>query len=590
MSLAVARYIACSAMMTTELQSAVAAANIANADTAGYTKKTANQTNTVTGGVSSGVTVTGITSSVNQLLLKSLIGSAADLGAATTTNDYLDQLQSLFGSTSGSDSSSGTSLANTLASLETAISSLADTPESASLQAAVVDDLDAVASQLRSTSSGIQQLRANADQEISDSVDQVNQALSTIADLNDQITQAAAIGQPTSDLEDERNTALQTLGSLMNISYFKNSSGAMQVYTASGQVLLDSSVHEVSYTAASTVVAGTSYSATPPSGFSAITVNGKDITGQIASGKIGALINLRDNVLPQAQSELDELATTLASSLNAVHNQGTALPPPSSLTGTSSVSAADTLSGSGTARFAVTDGDGNLVSYADLDLSSYATVGDLVSAINGISGLSASIDASGHVAVTADDSGNGVAINEMTSSVGTDAQGLSDWLGLNDLVTATGASDFAVRGDILGNSSLLAVSKLDSSANLTAGSSVVSAGSTAIISSLYDTLTGSTAFDAAGGLGTTKTSFASYAADVVADVAAKSSDASTTYTNKKLVQSNFASAMSSQTGVNVDEETSQLSALQNSYSAAAEIISILNQMFTSLLDAVQSAA
>ena len=54
------------------------------------------------------------------------------------------------------------------------------------------------------------------------------------------------------------------------------------------------------------------------------------------------------------------------------------------------------------------------VSYGDLDLSSYATVGDLVTAINGISGLSASVDSDGHLSITATGSGNGVAINEMT--------------------------------------------------------------------------------------------------------------------------------------------------------------------------------
>ena len=76
-------------------------------------------------------------------------------------------------------------------------------------------------------------------------------------------------------------------------------------------------------------------------------------------------------------------------------NQGTSLPPPSTLTGTTAVTASTALSATGTVRIAVTDQSGNLASYRDLDLSGYATVGDLVSAINGISGLSASIDATG---------------------------------------------------------------------------------------------------------------------------------------------------------------------------------------------------
>ncbi len=123
----------------------------------------------------------------------------------------------------------------------------------------------------------------------------------------------------------------------MNGSHFTASNGDLQVYTTTGQALVDSPAHTLSYTPAGNVTAATTYSATPPSGFSGITVNGVDITSQITSGNIGALINLRDNILPASQSQLDQLANQLSASLNAVHNQGTAVPPPSSLTGTATL-------------------------------------------------------------------------------------------------------------------------------------------------------------------------------------------------------------------------------------------------------------
>ncbi len=102
--------------------------------------------------------------------------------------------------------------------------------------------------------------------------------------------------------------------------------------------------------------------------------------------------------------------------MNSVSNSASAVPAPTSLTGTANVTSGTALAASGTVRLAVTDQSGNLVSYSDLDLSSYSTVGDLVTAINGISGLSASVDADGHLAINATGSGNGVAINEMTRS------------------------------------------------------------------------------------------------------------------------------------------------------------------------------
>jgi flagellar hook-associated protein 1 FlgK len=586
-SLDIARSIAVSSLMATQVQISVASANIANAGTAGYTVKTATQVATTGGGVGTGTAITAITGNVDKLLLKSLVAATSELGAADTSNDYLNQLQALYGSTTGADST-GTSLANTLASLQSAISSLSGTTSSAALQANVVTSLDDVAGQLRDTSSGVQTLRGNADSAISSAVDDVNAQLKTIASLNAEIKLATATGQPTGDLEDQRNTALEDVASKMNVSYFVSSSGDMQVYTASGQSLVDSTVHPLSFTPAASVTAASVYDPGAAGSLSGITVNGVDVTAQVGTGEIGALLSLRDSVLPAAQTQLDQLANQLATSLNAVSNAGAAVPPPASLTGTTAVTASTPLSATGTARIAVADKSGNLVSYGDIDLSTVSNVGDLLTAINGISGLSASIDSSGHVVIASTDSSNGIAVNEMSSAVGSDAVGLSDYLGLNDLVTGTGASDIAVRSDILANSGKFPVATLSSATTLTTGSSVLSAGSTTMVNALYSALTGSTTFAAAGGLGSSTGSFTDYAASIVADVASKASAASTAYTSKQTTLSSFSSAMSSQSGVNLDEETSQISTLQNQYTAASQLIQSINQMFTSLMTAVQS--
>ncbi|WP_407120162.1 flagellar hook-associated protein FlgK [Bradyrhizobium sp. STM 3561] len=589
MSLNIARSIAFSGLSATSVQISVTSSNISNADTTGYTTKTANQSSSVTNGVGTGVTVAGITSTVDKLLLKSLISATSELGSADTTNTYLTSLEKLYGSTSSTDrSSTGTSLANSIAALESALSSLASTPSSASLQSSVVSALDDVVSQLRETSSGIQKLRGDADQDISSSIDDVNADLERIADLNAAIKQTAAAGQSTADLEDQRNTALQDVASKMNISYFTASNGDLQIYTASGQALVDSSAHAISYTAAAKVTASTTYTAGSSSGFSPITVNGVDITSQISGGDIGALVTLRDKTLPDAQSQLDQLAQQLASAMNGVSNSASSVPAPTSLTGTSAVTSGTALSATGTVRIAATDQSGNLVSYGDLDLSSYSTVGDLVTALNGISGLSASVDSDGHLSITATGSGKGVAINEMTNSVGSSGEGFSEYFGLNDLVTGTSASDIAVNSKILSGTNELQLATLDSSSSPTVGSTVLSSGSATIVNAFYDALTESRTFSSNGGLAATNGSLADYASAVVSDVASKSSQASTNYTAKETAQSTYAESLSSQSGVNLDEESAKLSTLQNKYSAASELIQAINSMYSALLSAVQS--
>lgn len=580
MSFSAIRSIATSSLAVTQMQTALTSANIANADTEGYTRKVATQSAVYTGTVGSGVSVTAVTSTVDKYLLQDLVAATSTLGAATTTGTYADKLQTLLGSTTGSDSG-GTSLANSLADLETALTELSGTPESETLQASTIAALDTLASQLRETSDGIQGLRADADEAIEDSVATINDTLNAIDALNSQIAAAQSRGESTADLEDQRNTALQTLSGQMDVRYYVTADNQMRITTASGTTLLDSSVHELSYSSAATVTSATV--------FDAITVNGKDITSQLGSGTLGALVEQRDSVLPAAQAELDELATALIATLNSIHNAGSSLPPPSTLTGSTTLSASDAFSGSGTTRFAVTDADGALVSYADLDLSDYTTVGDLVSAIDAIDGLSASLDASGKLVVSADDGSNGVAIADIDGVAGDSDQGLSDYLGLNDLLTGTDASTIAVREDLLATPGLLATSALSVESSPSVGDTVVSIGESGIGQALAAALSGEQDFVAAGSLKASSATFADYAAKIVAGVAAAAESGASALETSESAQQSLADSLSSQSGVNLDEETAKLSELEQQYSVAAQLLETLNTMFDTLLQVAASA-
>ncbi|POR51892.1 flagellar hook-associated protein FlgK [Bosea psychrotolerans] len=580
MSFTAIRSIAYSSLATTQLQMALTSSNVANADTEGYSRKVAVQTSASTGTIGAGVSVTAIKSNVDKYLLKDLVAATSTLGATTATDSFASKLQNLLGSTTGSDSG-GTSLANSIANLETALSSLAGTPESQTLQAQVVDALDTLASQLRETSAGIQGLRADADDGIEDSVDSINASLNSIATLNSQIAAAQARGDATGDLEDQRNTALQTLSGQMDVKYYVTSDNQMRISTSTGTTLLDSNVHELSYSSAAAVTSATV--------FDGITVDGKDITAEITSGTVGALIAQRDTELPAAQAELDALATGLIETLNSVHNAGSSSPPPTTLTGTSTVSASDALSGSGTVRFAVTDADGALVSYQDLDLSAYTTVGDLASAIDAIDGLSASLNSAGKLVVTADASDTGVAIVDIDSAIGSDDQGLSDYFGLNDLLTGSSAATISVRSDLLATPGLLATSALSTAATLTVGASVVSVGESSVAEAMNDALSGNHSFTAAGKLKASTTSFADYATSIVSTIATAASNASTALDNGTSARQSLADSLSSQSGVNLDEETARLSELEQQYAMASQLLEALNNMFDTLLQAVQSS-
>lgn len=576
MSFASISSIASSALSSAQVRMQVSASNIANADVGGYTTKTAVQAAVTTSGVGTGTTITAVSSSVDKYLQKDLVSEASQLGAATIAQQFADQLQSLMGETSSSDGS-GTSLADALSEVQAALVTLSSTVESQTLAGLVVDALNTLAVQLRETSDGVQQLRADADQQITDAVDTANDAIETIAELNERIVVAKALGQSTADLEDQRFTALTSLSGVLDVSYTVKANGQMSVTAASGVTLVDGSAHLLSHDAVTT--------STSETVFSGILVDGVDITSSLGSGSMAALVEQRDAVLPGTQASLDALAVALIDTLNAAHNTGSSLPAPTTLSGTTSVSAGDSLTASGTLRIVTVDDEGATLTSADLDLTAYASVDDLVAALDALDGIDASIS-SGRLVIGASD-GAGVAVADIERSVGAAGQGFSDYFGLNDLLTGASAAEIAVRSDLLSGETPLANAVLDVTGTLSVGDSAVSVSSS-FAAGLAEALEGSTSFASTGLVGSGSYSLADYAATLVGAVASAADSADSQFETRQSAYESASTALTSQSGVNVDEETARLSELEQQYSVAAQILSVLAEMFDALLAAAKA--
>ncbi len=583
MSLSAVNSIATSTLSAAQYQMSVTASNIANADSEGYTKKVSTLTASVSGGVSNGVSSARLQSLVNTLLSKQMTAAASALGGASVTAQYADSLQAFYGDISSSDGA-GTSIANSLSDLETALTELAGTPESESLKASVLSALKDLTAQFNDLSKSIQTLRSDADSAIATAVDEANTYIDMIGDMNDEIVSAKARGDSSADLEDQRASALLALSEIMDISYTETSTGATLVYTAdtSHALVKASSTNLLEFSKAAFVSADTSY----PSGLSGIVIDGKDISASIGSGSLSSLIDQRDTVLVDAQDEIDELARTLIDRINATSNAGNASPPATTLTGTTTVDGSDGFSATGTTRIAVVDKAGSLVSYADLDLTGYSTVGDLVTAIDAINGLSASIDGDGHLTISADDPANGIALAGLDGAIDGEAKTLSSFFGLNDLLTGTGAGSISVAASRASASSLMPTATLSDDTTLTLGDTVLSSGDTSIAQALSDVLQGDVTFSAAGGMGQTTTTFAEYMSSVITDKATAVSRADSALETKQSAYETIKTAQASASGVNVDEETERLSELEQLFSLAAQMLQITRDMFNTLLAAV----
>jgi flagellar hook-associated protein 1 FlgK len=88
-------------------------------------------------------------------------------------------------------------------------------------------------------------------------------------------------------------------------------------------------------------------------------------------------------------------------------------------------------------------------------------------------------------------------------------------------------------------------------------------------------------FNAAGG------ALSDFATNVVSSQSQQSALTTSSLSTEQALQTSLAGRVTSVSGVNMDTELSQMLTLQNAYGANARIISAVQSMFTSLLQAVQ---
>jgi flagellar hook-associated protein 1 len=106
------------------------------------------------------------------------------------------------------------------------------------------------------------------------------------------------------------------------------------------------------------------------------------------------------------------------------------------------------------------------------------------------------------------------------------------------------------------------------------------------IDALVSSLASSRSFDAASG-GAAQGSLTDYATSSVSWLEATRQSATDTASAKSAVATQTSSALSSATGVNLDDQLSLMLNLEHSYQSSAELMSTVNGMFTALFSAIQ---
>ena len=580
MALSAGLNMAISGMMTTALKTSLSSQNITNADKAGYSRKELDVQYLTTSAGSTPVSgvVIGTT---DKFMLKALVGDISTYQAKEVVSTSLDYYVTQVGNTDGDNS-----LSSSLDKLYSSLQYVATNPETAANKSEVVQTADTIANSLRDLTNDIQKLRLSNEQKIADSVTNINAIVARIHDLNEKVAGSVRGDANTAEYEDQRNLELQNLAGEIDIQYFYTNDNRLQIYTGTGQALLLSEPQQVSYAVTNQVTPTTTY----PADFSPITLNGTDITTSVRSGKLAGYIDLRDNIYVKEQAKLDEFSTVLKTQVNTLLNNGASVPSRNLMEGSlKALTAGTAFSATGTIRVAVTDRAGTIVNYSDINLGAMTSVNDVMTALNGIPGVTASLNTDGQLSILASPSTNGISINPMSSSVtSSTGQSFSSYFGLNDLFTGTaGASDIKVSSYLLTAPEYLSIGTLSTSATLAVGDRGVNRGDGSIAQSLADMLNSNVSFNAAGDFASQNNTLQRYAQAFISSAASKADLSQKDSDTSLSVFKTSSDLLTSNNGVNVDEETAKLLVYQNQYQAGAQVVKTIQEMLDALIAAIR---
>jgi flagellar hook-associated protein 1 len=321
MSLSSALATAIAGLHTNQAALSIVSSNIANAQTPGYVSRTLTQIQVAGASTDAGASVRtmGVNRQLDQYLQTQLRTETSAGAYADQMSNVLAQLQSVYGNPGGA----GT-LESAYNNFTSALQALSASSGAQSARSLALSTAQSLALNLNTATQGVQALRSNAEQDIAASVLRANNAMTQIANLNSQLQSLQPGDNTGATLEDQRDAAIKDLSELIDIRVVKDNANVATVYTTSGLQLVGVQASQMSFNSQGTLNASSLWNQNPAlstAGSLTLTLgNGSSVdliaTNSVGSGRLGADLKLRDNVLVQAQTQLDQLAATLASSLS----------------------------------------------------------------------------------------------------------------------------------------------------------------------------------------------------------------------------------------------------------------------------------
>lgn len=286
--------------------------NIANVNTEGYSRQRVDlspNTPQFTGGnfIGQGVNVSSVSRNYDNFISTQLTSSTSAFGESSTLSTMAARVDNIV-------SSEATGLSPALKSFFSAANGVANDPTSIPARQVLTSEAAALSQQFNRLSAKFDDLRNQTNSQMQGTVDDINQYAENLASLNSKIAVESSRGgkQLPNDLLDQRDVLINKIAEKVSISTIPQQDGTVNVFIGKGQSLV---------LGANTSKLSLADSSIDP-GQKEVVLDGHKISKDITGGELSGALKFRDQVLEPAQQQLGLVAAGVAIQANTAHSAG----------------------------------------------------------------------------------------------------------------------------------------------------------------------------------------------------------------------------------------------------------------------------
>lgn len=435
-------------------------------------------------------------------------------------------------------------------------------PESSAARTALVHATTTFAVRVQGAHAELTTQRKNLNQQVSALGNQINAVASEIASLNLQVKQVELNGDMANDLRDRRDLLMDQLAEIADVQYSEAETGEVTIYLGNHELVFGTTARTINAVP----------DANDPNIVNLVfAMDGQPVN--TTSGKLRGVLDARDVALPELIARLDSFATGLINGVNTAHRQGYGLEGSTGLnfftgTGASDIAINAALAGNpqriATAGAPGAPGDpSNALAIANLELATNMVagtfaanlgVGETLSAGNTVTGITvASGLQPGDYTIIAGAAPNTLELQYNGTTIGTATLTDPAGPGAFDIVFTGGSGTVAT----LSLNATGAYAAADQIADLT------SAGNNSI---------------------RLEVSASTFYGNLVSVLGSDVNRAQGLEQSSGLLFSHVDLLRQSVHGVSIDEEVTNLNAAQHAYNAASRVITVIDDMLDTLIN------